>query len=77
MARYTTVDHDVREYRKYYEHSIGIKLNKNFDVHHIDLNKKNNDILNLVAMPKKLLLFKNINNYFNLSYSKKEFVYEY
>ena len=41
-------------YRKFYEKETGKKIPKDFDVHHIDFNRENNDIMNLVAMPKKL-----------------------
>lgn len=41
-------------YRKFYEEQTKTKLPKNFEVHHIDLNRENNDISNLVAIPKKL-----------------------
>lgn len=33
---------------------LGIELSNDFEVHHIDLNRKNNEILNLVAIPTKL-----------------------
>ena len=41
-------------YRKFYEEKLGITLEKGYDVHHIDSNRGNNDIINLVAIPKKL-----------------------
>lgn len=41
-------------YRKFYQEQTKTKLPKNFEVHHIDLNRENNDITNLVAIPKKL-----------------------
>lgn len=41
-------------YRKYYEQYLQIKLDRKFVVHHIDSNRSNNDILNLVAIPTKL-----------------------
>jgi hypothetical protein len=41
-------------YRKFYEEQTGKKIPKDFDVHHIDFNRNNNDIINLVAIPKKL-----------------------
>ena len=41
-------------YRKFYENQYKVKLNKNFDIHHIDYNHNNNDITNLVALPKEL-----------------------
>jgi hypothetical protein len=41
-------------YRKFYEEKTGKKIPKDFDVHHIDLNRENNEIENLVAIPKHL-----------------------
>lgn len=41
-------------YRKIYELALNEKVPKEFDVHHIDLNHKNNDITNLIAIPKVL-----------------------
>ena len=43
-------------YRKFYEQKTGKKIPKDFDIHHIDFNRQNNDIINLVAIPKKLHL---------------------
>ena len=40
------------DYRKYYERKKGIRLRKDWDVHHLDFNRENNDIENLYAMPK-------------------------
>ena len=41
-------------YRKIYELELNDKVPDDFDVHHIDLNHKNNDIRNLIAIPKSL-----------------------
>ena len=41
-------------YRKFYTEQTGVKLPKGFVVHHIDLNRGNNQIDNLVAVPSKL-----------------------
>ncbi len=41
-------------YRKFYEEQLNIKIPKDFDIHHIDYNHSNNDITNLVALPKDL-----------------------
>ena len=41
-------------YRKIYENHLKQKIPKGFEVHHIDLNHYNDDITNLVAIPKKL-----------------------
>jgi hypothetical protein len=40
--------------RKFYEDKTGRELPKDFHVHHIDFNGTNDDILNLIALPKKL-----------------------
>lgn len=41
-------------YRKLYETHFDIKLSKDYDVHHIDFDRENNTIDNLIAMPNKL-----------------------
>lgn len=41
-------------YKKKYEEYFEIKLNELFDVHHIDGNRENNNIENLLALPKDL-----------------------
>lgn len=33
---------------------VGVHVPDTFDIHHIDLNRDNNDINNLVALPKEL-----------------------
>ena len=43
-------------YRKYYREKLEVNLDSSFVVHHIDGNRQNNDILNLVALPKRLHL---------------------
>lgn len=40
-------------YRKLYE-SIHGKINQGWDIHHIDWSRENNDIDNLIAIPKKI-----------------------
>ena len=42
------------DYRKIYESETKIKIPKGFDVHHLDFNRDNNDISNLVALPRDL-----------------------
>lgn len=42
------------EYRKIYEQAIGRKIPEGFEIHHIDLNRKNNKLSNLVMLPKEL-----------------------
>lgn len=41
-------------YIKIYENETGHKIPNNFHIHHIDLNHNNNDITNLVMLPKEL-----------------------
>ena len=41
-------------YRKFYEETLGLILKKEDEVHHLDLNRKNNDIYNLIGIPRKL-----------------------
>lgn len=41
-------------YRKKYKEYYHIDFDKSFDVHHIDLDRTNNDIDNLILLPKKL-----------------------
>lgn len=41
-------------YRKIYEDATGHKIPVRFHVHHIDMNHYNNDILNLVSIPRSL-----------------------
>jgi hypothetical protein len=41
-------------YRKIYSILTGLEVPKDFEIHHIDFDRKNNDIKNLVALPKKL-----------------------
>jgi len=40
-------------YRKKYERLYG-KLQDGWNIHHIDWNRKNNDLENLIAVPQKL-----------------------
>lgn len=42
------------DYRKYYKTYYGIDFESNMVVHHIDENRKNNDISNLILMPSRL-----------------------
>lgn len=41
-------------YRKLYEKHYGIKIPPEYDIHHIDFNRNNNDIKNLILLPKSL-----------------------
>ena len=43
------------DYRKFYCQQVGKQYDSNkFDIHHINMNRKDNRIENLVALPKKL-----------------------
>ena len=44
----------MSNYRKKYQKHHNLELDSNTDVHHIDWNRKNNDIDNLIAIPKSL-----------------------
>lgn len=41
-------------YRKLYEKHYGIKIPPEYDVHHIDFDHHNNDINNLLLLPREL-----------------------
>jgi len=41
-------------YRQKYEFLTGLLVPKGFEIHHIDLNRNNNHIKNLVALPNKV-----------------------
>lgn len=41
-------------YRKYYKEYYGIDFGSEYSVHHIDFNKENNNINNLILLPAKL-----------------------
>lgn len=42
------------DYRKLYEAHYGIKILPGFEIHHIDQNRNNNNIKNLLLLPKRL-----------------------
>lgn len=44
----------MKNYKTYFEKYYNIKISKNYEIHHIDLNHNNNDINNLMLLPKKL-----------------------
>ena len=44
----------MTDYRSMYKKYFNIDFGKDFEVHHIDFNRANNDINNLVLLPKKL-----------------------
>ena len=41
-------------YRKFYSDYFGIKIPKGYVIHHIDGDRSNNDIYNLLLLPQKL-----------------------
>lgn len=43
----------MSNYKKIYENYHNIKLEKGYDVHHIDGNRENNKINNLISLPRK------------------------
>ena len=44
----------LKNYREKYKRYYGIEFGKDYEIHHIDLNHDNNDIDNLVLLPKEL-----------------------
>ena len=44
----------LKNYREKYKRHYGIDFDKNYAVHHIDGNRQNNDIKNLVLLPTRL-----------------------
>lgn len=42
------------DYRKYYKEYYGIEFGSDYVIHHIDFNQQNNNIYNLILLPKKL-----------------------
>lgn len=44
----------LKDYRKKYKRYYGIDFSKDYVVHHIDFDRSNNDISNLLLMPRKL-----------------------
>lgn len=46
----------MKNYKKKYKDFFHIEFGKEFDIHHIDGNRENNDISNLLLLPKKLHL---------------------
>lgn len=44
----------LKDYRLKYKRYYGIDFNSDYVIHHIDLNHNNNDINNLLLLPKKL-----------------------
>lgn len=44
----------MKQYRNYFKSYYNLNFSKDYEVHHIDLNHNNNDITNLMLLPKKL-----------------------
>ena len=44
----------LKNYRLKYKRYYNIEFDSNFDIHHIDFNRNNNDINNLILLPKEL-----------------------
>lgn len=70
----------AEKYREKYKRHYGIEFGKNYVIHHIDEDRTNNDISNLILLPhvlhskyhhcKTMMLFQMQNGFaFNLSYS--------
>lgn len=43
-----------KTYRNIYTKQYGLELPKDYEIHHIDQNRNNNNIINLIAIPKRL-----------------------
>lgn len=44
----------LKDYRKIYERYFNIKIPKGYEIHHIDFDHSNNDIDNLIMLPRDL-----------------------
>ena len=44
----------MEDYRKKFKKYYGVNFGKEYEIHHIDLNHENNEIDNLMILPKKL-----------------------
>lgn len=44
----------LKDYRKKYKRFYTIEFNEDFAIHHIDFDRSNNDISNLLLLPKEL-----------------------
>lgn len=44
----------MKQYRNYFKNYYKLCFGKDYEVHHIDLNHNNNDISNLMLLPKEL-----------------------
>ena len=44
----------LKDYRLKYKRYYNIEFDSDYDIHHIDFNRNNNDITNLLLLPKEL-----------------------
>lgn len=44
----------MKNYRKYFKEYYGINFDETYEIHHIDFNHNNNNIENLMLLPKEL-----------------------
>lgn len=44
----------LKDYRKKYKRHYGIEFGKDYDIHHLDFDRNNNDISNLLLLPAEL-----------------------
>lgn len=54
IGRFMADIKNLKSYRYKYKKYYGIEFSKDFDVHHIDFDRNNNEIENLILLPKKL-----------------------
>ena len=54
----------MKNYKKLYEKHHNIKVQKGYDIHHIDGNRENNKISNLICLPRKF--HKSLHNWVGL-----------
>ena len=47
----------LKDYRLKYKRYYNIDYDSSFDIHHIDINHENNDIKNLLLLPRSLHKF--------------------
>lgn len=45
---------ELKDYRKKYKRHYGIEFGSDYAIHHMDFNRSNNDIENLLLLPKEL-----------------------
>ena len=45
---------ELKDYREKFKRYYGLEFSKDYHIHHIDLNHSNNDIDNLMIVPKEL-----------------------